>query len=160
MRKARRAVCRRFLLAAVAFSCSAYANAQALTPGNWDVKSTAVELTVPGAPGFMLRMMRGKSKVEHKCVAPGDAKIGVATLVAPDPAARCTVERAHIADGRIDHVMACPQKKGPPMRIVRTGAYSATGFTARMTMTGETQKGPMRIVADQIATRTAAICKR
>ena len=46
------------------------------------------------------------------------------------------------------------------MRIVRAGSYGATGFTARMTMTGETDKGAMRIVADQVAARTGPVCKR
>ncbi len=138
----------------------AAASAQALPPGAWAITSTAVELVIPGAPGFILRMMRGKSKTERKCLPPEQASSGVAALFVPKPEARCTVERAQFAGGRIDHVMSCPQKKGPPMRIVRAGSYGATGFTARMTMTGETDKGAMRIVADQVAARTGPVCER
>ena len=138
----------------------AVATPQSLPAGSWAIKSTAVDLVIPGAPGFVLRMMRGKSRTERRCIAPDQAQAGVATLFVPKPEAKCTVEHARFADGRIDHAMSCPQKKGPPMRIVRAGSYGATGFTARMTMTGETDKGAMRIVADQVAARTGPVCKR
>ncbi|MBJ6121665.1 DUF3617 domain-containing protein [Sphingomonas mollis] len=136
------------------------ASAQSLQSGNWDLTSTAVDLVVPGAPGFLLRMMRGKSKTEHRCLPPEQSRAGVAALFVPNAEAKCTVERAVIADGRIDHAMSCPQKKGPPMHVVRAGTYNAAGFTARMTMTGQTEKGAMRIVADQVATRTGATCRK
>ena len=133
--------------------------AQSLPPGSWAIKSTAVELVIPGAPGFVLKMMRGKSRTERKCLPPAQAQTGVAALFVPKPEAKCTVERAQFAGGRIDHAMSCPQKKGPPMSILRTGTYGPNGFTARMTMTGQTYKGAMRIVADQVATRTGPMCK-
>ena len=99
-----------------------------------------------------------KVHIDQLCAVLGSKR--VAALFVPKPEARCTVERAQFAGGRIDHVMTCPQKKGPPMRIVRAGSYGATGFTARMTMTGDTDKGAMRIVADQVAARTGPVCKR
>jgi hypothetical protein len=132
--------------------------AQAVTPGNWDVKSTAVDLTIPGTPGFMLRMMKGRSKTEHKCLLPEQARLGAAGLFVPDPKAKCSVERSQVSAGHIDQVMMCPQKKGEPMRVVRSGTYGSAVFTARMTMTGQTPKGPMRVVIDQAGTRTAAKC--
>ncbi len=147
------------ILLAPVLLCPAATSAQSLPAGNWAIKSTAVDLEIPGAPGFMLRMMRGNSKTEHKCIAPDQARTGVATLFVPRPDAKCTVERAQFDGGRIDHVMLCPQKKGPPMRVVRAGSYGASGFTARMTMTGQTDKGAMRIVADQVATRAGPTCK-
>jgi hypothetical protein len=135
-------------------------SAQALAPGRWDVKSTGVELAIPGVPGFMVRMMQGKSKTENKCVLPAEARSGVAVLMAPKPAAKCSVERAVVANGRIDHLMLCPQKDGgTPMRITRAGTYTPAGFALRMTMTGTTPKGPLRIVADQVATHAGPKCK-
>lgn len=136
------------------------ATAQAIQPGNWDVKSTAVDLVVPGTAGFLLRMMKGKSKTEHKCVAPDQARAGISALLAPDPKSKCRVESSHIADGRIAQVMVCPQKEGGTFRVARQGSYSATGFTARMIMSGQTPKGASRIVVDQTATRTAPACRR
>lgn len=124
------------------------------------MKSTAVDLTIPGAPGFLVRMMRGKSRTEHKCLIPEQASAGIASLFVPKPEAKCRVERAQIAGGRIDHVMFCPQKQGEPLRVERAGVYTASGFTARMTMAGRTLKGPMRIVADQVGTRTAPTCRK
>lgn len=134
-------------------------SAQSVSPGNWDVKSTAVELVIPGTPGFMLKMMKGRSKTEHKCLLPDQARTGPAALFAPDPKAKCSVERSQIAGGHIDQVMMCPQKKGPPVRATRTGTYNATGVTARLTMAGETPKGPMRVVIDQTASRTEPKCR-
>lgn len=134
-------------------------SAQSVSPGNWDLKSTAVELVIPGTPGFMLKMMKGRSKTEHKCLLPDHARAGPGALFTPDPKAKCTVERSQIAGGHIDQVMMCPQKKGPPVRATRTGTYSATGVTARLTMAGETPKGPMRVIIDQTASRTEAKCR-
>ena len=144
----------------LAVALAAPASAQAVQPGAWVVRSTAVDLTIPGAPGFILRMMKGKSKSENKCLLPAQAQAGVAALFAPKPEAKCTVERAIFANGRVEHLMSCPQKKGAPVHVARVGTYTATGFTARMTVTGQTPKGDMRIVADQVATRTGPVCRR
>ena len=147
-------------LAALLPILTAAADTPAIQPGGWDVKSTAVDLTVPGAPGFLLRMMRGKSKTEHKCLAPQAAAQGIAALLVPDPKARCTVESTKIADGRFAQVIGCPQKDGRVMRLVRSGTYDATGFTARATMSGQTPKGPLNIVLDQTARRAGPACRK
>ncbi|MGY4399188.1 hypothetical protein ACVWZA_004401 [Sphingomonas sp. UYAg733] len=136
------------------------ATAQTIQPGTWDIKSTAVDLVIPGTAGFLLRMMKGKSKTEHKCIAPDQARTGISALLVPDPKSRCRVESSQITDGRIAQVMVCPQKEGGTFRVVRQGRYSAAGFTARMTMSGQTPKGASRIVVDQTATRTASACRR
>ena len=57
----------------------AAASAQSIAPGRWDIVSTAVDLVIPGAPGFLLKMMKGRSKTEHKCVTPVSAETGTAT---------------------------------------------------------------------------------
>ena len=145
-----------FLL--LAFMPSAL-TAQAVSPGNWDVKSTAVELVVPGTPGFMLRMMKGRSKTDYKCLVPEQARTGAAALFSPDPKAKCIIERSSVAGGHVDQVMMCPQKKGDPVRVTRTGTYNGTSFTARLIMSGQTPKGPSRIVVDQAGTHTAAKCR-
>lgn len=139
---------------------STAATAQAIQPGNWDVTSTAVDLDIPGAPHFLLRMLRGRSRVEHKCVAPDQAKLGVAALLAPDPKAKCHVESLTASDGRFEQVLACPQKEGAPLRILRGGSYSAAGYSARMIMTGQSKKGAMRVVIDQKAAFTGAMCRK
>ena len=36
------------------------AAAQSIPAGRWDVVSTAVDLVIPGAPGFLLRMIKGR----------------------------------------------------------------------------------------------------
>lgn len=127
------------------------AAAQAVAAGAWDVTSTVVEMTVPGVPGFIQRMIRGKSKAEHKRLAAGQ---GVAALLAPDPKARCQILTQQVADGRYQQALSCPQKAGEPLRIARTGTYDAAGFAGRATVSGATAKGPIHIVLDQHARRT------
>jgi hypothetical protein len=129
--------------------------AEPLAQERWDVTSTVVDLTVPGAPGFLLRMAKGKSRAEHKCVAPGQT---VAALLAPDPKARCRIDMQRIADGRYMQALTCPQKNGAPMHVSRAGTYDASGFVGRAEMTGQTPKGTMTVVLDQRAARIAGRC--
>lgn len=147
------------LLAALFLLAPAALPAQAIAPGRWDVVSRAVDLAIPGTPGFLLSMARGKSRTENKCLTPDQAATGIAALLVPRVQANCTVQRAVVADGRIDHAMLCPQKGGTPLAVVRTGRYTPAGFALRMTMTGSTPKGPMHIVADQTAVHAGAKCK-
>lgn len=122
-------------------------------PGAWDVTSKMVDLTVPGVPRFFLRMAVGKSKAERKQLAAGQ---GIEALLAPDPKAQCRIESQTVADGRYAQELACPQKKGTPMRIVRAGSYDTTGFVGQAIVTGMTPKGALRIVLDQRARRAGA----
>lgn len=126
------------------------AGAQAVAPGRWDVTSTVVDLAVPGMPGFMMRMVRGKSRAEHRRLSPGQ---GVEALLAPDPKAGCRVDAQRIADGRYAQTLTCPQKHGEPMRIARAGSYDAGGFAGRAIVTGTTPKGALAITLDQRAAR-------
>lgn len=134
----------------VCFASVASANVQAVMPGRWDVTSTVVELSVPGVPGFLVRMMRGKSKAEHKRLAPGQ---GIDALLVPDAKAKCRVDSQQLADGRYAQNLTCPQKSGEPLHIARTGTYDRTGFLGDATVTGITPKGPMKIVLKQRAAR-------
>lgn len=131
-------------------SMVATANAQGVVPGRWDVTSTVVELSVPGVPGFLVRMMRGKSKAEHKRVAMGQ---DIEQLLLPDQKAQCRVESQHVADGRYAQTLICPQKRGEPLHIVRTGIYDRSGFVGDAIVTGVTPKGAMKIVLKQRAAR-------
>ncbi|MEI5687018.1 MULTISPECIES: DUF3617 domain-containing protein [Sphingomonas] len=126
------------------------AAASAVQPGAWDVSSKVVDLTLPGVPGFLIRMARGKTKAERKQLAAGQ---GVEALLAPDPKAQCRIESQSVADGRYAQTLACPQKKGTPVRIVRTGSYDATGFAGQAIVTGTTPKGALRIILEQRASR-------
>ena len=132
--------------------------AQSIQTGRWDVTSTAVDLVIPGAPGFLVRMMKGKSKSERKCISSELATNGVAALLAPDPKAQCHIDAQQIAGGRYSQALTCPQKQGPPIRITRTGTYDASGFAGRLDMGGQTPKGAMRIILDQKATHGAGRC--
>jgi hypothetical protein len=123
---------------------------QALAPGSWDVTSTTVEMSVPGLPGFVARMMQGKAKAERKRLSAGQ---GMDALIAPDPKARCHVDVQHVADGKYHQALTCPQKRGEPVHVTREGTYDKTGFVGRATVTGTTAKGPMRIVLNQRAAR-------
>lgn len=127
--------------------------------GNWDVKSTAVDLVVPGTPGFVLRMMRGKSKVDHKCIAPEQAKAGLAAVLSPDAKAKCQVESLTVSGDRFEQAVNCPSKDNGTLHIVRSGTFTADSYTARMTMTGQSAKGATRVVIDQLAKRTAQACR-
>ena len=140
----------RYLLALAVLSMSVAAAAQTLQPGDWDVRSTVVQLAVPGVPGFLQRMARGRSKAERKRLAVGQ---GVEALLAPDPKANCRVESQRVADGRYSQTLLCPQKKGEPMRVSRAGTYDGSGFAGRATVSGTTPKGPITIVLDQRAAR-------
>ena len=130
--------------------------AQSSAPVRWDVTSTVVDLTIPGAPGFMLRMAKGKSRAEKKCVPAGQS---IAAVLAPDPKAKCRVDSQQVADGRYSQVLSCPQRKGDPMRVTRSGTYDANGFAGRADMTGQTPKGPMKIALTQRAARVAGKCR-
>lgn len=141
----------RRLLTMTLLAVPALAAAQAVEPGRWDVTSTVVELAVPGVPGFLQRMARGRSSAEHKLLSAGQ---GVAALLAPDPKARCTVDSQRVADGRYAQALTCPQKGGEPVHIARSGTYDGTGFVGRATVARTTSKGSVRIVLDQ---RTARI---
>jgi hypothetical protein len=123
---------------------------QALAPGSWDVTSTTVEMSVPGLPGFIARMMQGKSKKERKRLSPGQ---GVEALIAPDPKVRCHVDVQHVGGGRYNQALTCPQRRGEPVHVIRAGTYDSNGFVGRATVTGMTSGAPMRIVQDQRAAR-------
>jgi hypothetical protein len=148
------------LLIPLCFLLAGAADVQRIAPGRWDVTSTAVDLSIPGVPGFMLRMMKGKSKAEHKCVTPDQATAGIAALLAPDPKAQCRVDSLRVADGRYAQALSCPQKQGPPIQIDRSGSYSDAGFSGRLQMAGVTSKGAMRMTLDQTARRIDGVCKR
>lgn len=124
--------------------------AQPVQPGDWDVTSKVVDLAMPGIPGFVVRMMRGKSKAERKRVVAGQ---GIEALLAPDPKAQCRIDSQRIADGRYAQALRCPQKHGEPMHISRMGTYDATGFVGQATVTGTTPKGAVRIVLEQRASQ-------
>ena len=115
-------------------------------------------MTAPGVPGFLLRMARGKTRSEKRCVSPALAATGVAALLAPDPKAKCAVASQHVANGRYDQVLMCPQKSGAPLKVVRAGAYSAAGLTGRVTMDGVSRKGAFHFAGDQSFTRTGDRC--
>lgn len=136
------------------------AAAQAIQPGNWDVRSTAVDLVVPGTPAFMLKMAKGKSKTERRCVTPENAAEGIAVVLAPDAKSNCRQNSSQASGGRFEQVLSCTQKSGAPLRVIRTGSYDTAGFTARLIMTGQTSRGAMRVVMDQTARNTARACRR
>lgn len=132
--------------------------AQAIAPGAWTGRITVREVTAPGVPGFLLRMARGKSKSEKRCLSPALAATGIAALLAPDPKAKCTVASQHVAEGHYDQVLICPQKSGAPLKVVRAGTYSAAGLSGRVTMDGASPKGAFHFAGDQSFTRTGDRC--
>ena len=134
-----------FLVMAVA------AAASTVQPGRREVKSTVVEMAVPGIPKFLQRMARGKTKSEEKRLT---AAQGIEALLAPDPKAMCRIEGQRVEDGRYTQTLSCPQKQGEPLHITRVGTYDAAGFVGRATVAGVTPKGPISIVLDQRAART------
>jgi hypothetical protein len=136
--------------ALIVLPSNALAADQALAPGSWDVTSTTLDMSVPGLPGFIARMMKGKSKTERKRLSAGQ---GVEALIAPDPKARCHVDVQNVADGKYNQTLTCPQKSGAPVHVTRAGVYDKTGFVGRATVTGGTTKGAMRIVLSQRAAR-------
>jgi len=139
-----------FALLPVAAPQTSLPSPTTLLPGKWDVTSTMVDAVIPGAPGFLVRMMRGKSKAEHKRVIAGQT---IEVLLAPDPKAKCRVDAQRIADGRYTQQLSCPQKRGEAMRIARAGTYTRDGFAGRATVSGATPKGALNIVLDQRAGR-------
>lgn len=139
---------------------TAAADVPPIAPGNWAVTSTATAIDVPGVPAFMLRMMKGRSKTEYKCIAPDQSALGVAALLAPDPKANCRVDSLEIANGRYVQGIACPQKQGAPLKIERAGSYDASGFTGRLHLAGTTSRGAMSMTLEQHAARVPGACKR
>jgi hypothetical protein len=134
-------------------------SAQAIAPGEWTGRLTVREIVAPGVPGFLLRMARGKSRTERKCISPVLAATGPVALLAPDPKANCTVASQHLANGRYDQVLMCPQKKGPPLRIDRTGRYDVAGLVGQVAMNGNSDRGAFRFVGAQTVMRTGATCR-
>ena len=142
----------RTLLFLAAIAAPSLAATPAVQSGRWDVTSTIVELAVPGVPGFLQRMARGHASAEHKVLSPGE---GVEALLAPDPKARCTIDSERVADGRYAQALTCPQKRGEPVHISRSGSYDASGFVGQAIVAGVTSKGAVHIVLDQRAARKA-----
>ena len=140
-------------LAPIIVLIPAAAACQTVAPGSWDVTSRVVDFAVPGVPGFVARMIRGKSKAEHKRLVAGQ---GIAELLAPDPKAHCRIEAQRIADGRYAQTLTCPQPHGEAMHVARIGTYDGAGFAGRATLTGSTPKGPVRIALDQHAALVGA----
>ena len=140
----------RYLLIAGLVLLPTQAHTQALQPGAWDVTSTVVELSVPGLPGFIQRMVRGKARAEHKRLLDGQ---GIEALLAPDPKAQCRVDSQKVDAGHYTQALSCPQKHGEPMHITRVGTYDANGFTGRASVAGVTPKGALSITLDQRAAR-------
>lgn len=141
----------RYLAAAlILHQSAAIAADQGVTPGSWDVTSTVVDFSVPGVPGFIVRMLRGRSTAEHKRLNMGQ---GAEALIVPDPKAHCHVERQRIENGQYAQALTCPRKQGEPVHIARAGTYDTTGFVGRATVSGTTPKGPMSIVLSQRAAR-------
>ncbi|WP_267396606.1 MULTISPECIES: DUF3617 family protein [unclassified Sphingomonas] len=138
------------ILSTLVLLASASTASPAMAPGRWDVTSTVAEVSLPGVPGFIVRMIRGKSKAEHKRLTAGQ---GVEALIAPDPKAQCHVDSQRIEDGRYSQALTCPQKKGAPLRILRAGTFDASGFAGRASITGTSPKGPMSMVLTQRAVR-------
>ena len=110
LRRRLRAMRRWFAFALLISPVSVFA--QSIQPGKWDVTSTAVDLVVPGAPAFLLRMMKGKSKTERKCLDQSAANTGVAALLVPDPKAQCRVESLQVGAGRLCAVADLPAEIG------------------------------------------------
>ncbi|MGU3389796.1 DUF3617 domain-containing protein [Sphingomonas sp. M1A8_2b] len=123
-----------------------------IAAGRWDITSTVVELSIPGVPGFIMRMMRGKSKAERKSIPTAQA---IDVLFVPDPKAQCRVDGQRVADGHYVQSLTCPQKRGEPMHIARVGTYDRAGFVGQAIVTGVTPKGPMKIVLSQRAAHVA-----
>ena len=142
------------LLVAVALLPAAV-GAQTVPSVVWEVRSTIVSLDVPGVPAFLRRMAKGHMSAERKCLPPNPP---IAALLAPDPKAHCRIDEAEMASGRYLQTLTCPQKQGRPMRVVRSGAYSADGFSGRAVVTGTTGKGPTTITLDQRASRSGGSC--
>jgi hypothetical protein len=147
------------LIGLILLLVSAPLSAEVIAPGRWDVASTAVDVVIPGAPDFLLRMMKGKSKSERKCLTRTMADRGVASLLVPDPKAQCHVDSEQIGDGRYAQTLTCPQRRGPPMRIQRAGRYDPSGFSGWLDMDGQTPKGPMHVRLTQKATHVADTCE-
>jgi hypothetical protein len=148
----------RKLIGVALFALPGAALAQAVQPGAWVITSRAVTLDIPGAPALLLRMLKGRSKSERKCVSPEQASNGVAALLVPDPKAQCHMDSQQIASGLYHQALTCPQKQGSPIRITRNGTYDASGFTGRLDMGGQTPKGTMSITLDQKATHITGAC--
>jgi hypothetical protein len=147
---------RRTILSVLLIALPDVGLAQSGPPERWDVTSTVLDLTVPGTPGFILRMAKGKSRAEHKCVVAGHT---VTALLTPDPKAKCRIDKQQIADGRYTQALTCPQRNGAPMQVIRAGTYDVSGFVGRAEMTGQTPKGAMHVVLDQRAARVAGKCR-
>lgn len=120
----------------------AAASAQVIQPGQWEVQSTAVDLSIPGAPAFLLRMAKGKSRTERKCVSPEQARRGMAALLVPDPKSKCRVDGEQVAGGRYAQTLTCPQRDGRPMQVTRTGSHDVASFAGRLVMAGKKKKAP------------------
>lgn len=147
---------RTYIIAAILITPPASTLAQQSPSERWEVTSTVVDLTVPGAPGFLIKMAKGKSRAERKCVPVGQT---VAALLAPDPKAKCRIDSQQITDGRYVQSLNCPQRRGEPLIVHRVGTYDINGFAGRAEMTGQIPKGAMRIVLSQRAARASGVCR-
>ena len=145
----------RYLLAAAALPIL-LAAATPVPAGRYDVTFRVSDVGADGVPSFLLRMAKGRTRTERKCVPSGEG--GPAVLIAPDAKAKCRVDRQTIANGRFEQQFTCPQKDGRTTTAVRNGAFTPTGYTASLVITGTTPKGKLRLTGEQTARYAGARC--
>lgn len=129
--------------------------ATSLQPGQYRTTVTVVSMNVPGMPAGMAEKMRARPTVTEDCVTSEDvAEMTRRSLVNESAGQHCTENRITSANGRIDGSATCSRGEGGAYTMQMHGAYSANHVEMDMTMSSQTQMGPMtqqmHMVTDRI----------
>ena len=127
------------------FAAAAGAADTPIRAGQWEVRSTVLDIDMPGAPPGMAAMMKGKPTVVRHCVTPEQAAQGPQEMLKGSQG-QCRFSRYDMTGGRINAVMEC-SGQGSQMTSTTIGTYSADSYQAEssMTTTGPAGKMTMRV---------------
>lgn len=142
----------RFLLLALLASP---APGQSLQPGEWRWTGRVTSADIPGAPGFLLRMMTSRTQRGKLCLTPDQAANNPQALFDKSKG-QCRYTRFNLAGGKMEAQLACSGgRMGQATTIVTTGSYTATSYATSSVITGETRKGePIRMTAEGAGARS------
>ena len=110
-----------------------------LRPGQWQLKTTVEEMTIPGLPASaqadMKRMMGPRQNITvDYCMTPEDARKPGGKVFTGEESKNCRYERFDMADGKVDAVMHCQGQPSGTMTMTVHGTFSPDSYTNQVSM--------------------------
>ena len=153
-----------------AVSKSGIAGESFIRAGQWQVKGTLEEMTMPGIPPqAQAEMKRVMGQVQNNsfeyCVTPEEAKHPGGKMFTGKDNGNCRYDHFKMGDGKFDAAMRCEgDTKAQVMTMAMNGTYSPDAYTSHVSMNVEggpqgTMTMKMRSEAKRIGECTAETAK-